>query len=57
MDRLPDSLSIALWVVGSCGALAILACAFGELRQLVGPLVAIGLLTGLAEWVMRRKAK
>jgi hypothetical protein len=57
MDRLPDSLSIALWVVGSCGALAVLACAFGESGQLILPLVAIGLLTGLAEWVMRRKEK
>ena len=57
MDRLPDSLSIALWVVGACGALAILACAFGEPRQLILPLVSIGLLTGIAEWVIRRKEK
>jgi len=57
MDRLPDSLSNALWVVGSCRALAILACAFGEQRGMILPLVAIGLLTGLAEWVMRRKEK
>jgi hypothetical protein len=57
MDRLPDSLSIALWVVGSCGALAIVAGAFGEPKELILPLVAIGLLTGLAEWVIRRKEK
>jgi hypothetical protein len=49
MHRLPDSLAIALWVVGSCGALAAAACASGEPRQLILPLVAIGLVTGLAE--------
>jgi hypothetical protein len=57
MDRLPDSLAIALWVVGSCGALAIVACAFGEPKELILPLVAIGLFTGLAEWVIRKKEK
>jgi hypothetical protein len=49
MDRLPDSLAIALWVVGSCGALAIVACVLGEPKELILPLIAIGFLTGLAE--------
>jgi hypothetical protein len=44
----PDSLSIALWIVGSCGA--IFACAFGEPRQLILPPVAIELFAGLAQW-------
>jgi hypothetical protein len=57
MDRLPDSLSIALWVVGSCGVLAIVACAFGEQTELIIPLIALGLVTGFAEWVIRRKEK
>jgi hypothetical protein len=57
MDRLPDSLAIALWVVGSFGALAIVACVFGEPKELILPVIAIGFLTGLAEWVIRRKEK
>ena len=57
MDRLPDSLAIALWVAGSCGALAIMGCAIGEPTELILPLVAIALLTGVAEWVIRRKEK
>jgi hypothetical protein len=57
MDRLPDSLSIALWVVGSCGVLAIVGCAFGEPRELIIPLIALGVLTGFAEWVSRRREK
>ena len=55
MDRLPDSLVIALWVVGSCGALAIVACALGEPNELILSLIAIGVLTGVAEWVIRKE--
>jgi hypothetical protein len=57
MERLPESLSIAFWIVGSCWALAILACLFGESTEWVLPLFMFGLLTGVAEWVLRRKAK
>jgi hypothetical protein len=57
MERLPDSLAIALWVVGSCWALAIVAYVFGASRGWILPLVALGILTGIAEWVMRRKDK
>lgn len=55
MERLPESLSIALWIVGSCGALAILAYLFGTSTEWILPLFILGLLTGIAEWVMRRK--
>jgi hypothetical protein len=57
MARLPDSLAIALWVVGSCWALAIAAYAFGGSTELLLPLTVLGVLTGIAEWVLGRKAK
>ena len=57
MTRLPDSLAIALWVVGSCWALAIAAYALGGPSELILPLTVFGVLTGVAEWVLRKKAK
>lgn len=57
MDRLPNSLTIALWVVGSCWALAVIAYAIGASRELILPLVVLGILTGTAEWVIRRRGK
>lgn len=56
MERLPDSLSIALWIVGSCWALAILAYALGASREWILPLFMFGLIVGIAEWVMRKRA-
>jgi hypothetical protein len=55
MDRYPESLSIALWIVGSSWALALVAYVFGASREWLLPLFMFGLLTGLAEWVLRRK--
>jgi hypothetical protein len=57
MDRLPNSLSIAIWVVGSCWAVAIVAYVFDGPRDLIFPLVAFGTLTGVAEWYLRRHPK
>jgi predicted metal-binding membrane protein len=57
MERLPESSSIALWIVGSCWALAIVAYAFGASREWILPLFMLGLLTGIAEWILRRKSK
>jgi hypothetical protein len=57
MDRLPESLAIALWIVGSSWALAIVAYAFGESAEWILPLFMLGALTGMAEWVLRRKTK
>ena len=57
MARLPDSLAIALWIVGSCWALAIAGYAFGGSKELLFPLIVLGMLTGIAEWVLGRKSK
>lgn len=56
MGRLPDSLVIALWVVGSCWALAVIAYIVGE-TELILPLVVFGVLTGIAEWILRQRSK
>ena len=53
MGGLPESLSIALWVVGSCWALAIIAYAFGASTEWLLPLFILGLATGVAEWILR----
>jgi hypothetical protein len=57
MDRLPDSLAIAMWVVGSCWVLAVLAYVIGAPREWILPLVVLGILTGIGEWFMRRGGK
>jgi hypothetical protein len=55
--KFPDSLAIALWVVGSSWSLAIIAYAFGGSMELIFPLVALGVLTGIAEWLARKRQK
>jgi hypothetical protein len=55
MDRLPNSLAIALWTVGACWTLAIIGYAIGASSELIFSLVAFGILTGLAEWYLRRR--
>lgn len=57
MDRLPESLSIALWIAGACWAIAIIAYALDAPPDWIIPLFMLGLLTGLAEWVVRRTLK
>jgi hypothetical protein len=54
MVRLPDSLAIAVWIAGSCWLLAMLAYFVGDSTEWALPLLALGVLTGVAEWVMRR---
>jgi len=54
MERLPESLSIALWITGSCWVLAVVAYAFGASTEWILPLFILGLVTGIAEWVLRR---
>jgi hypothetical protein len=54
MKTLPDSLTIAMWVAGSSWALAILAYLLGGPIEWILPLVMLGVLTGIAEWVLRR---
>jgi hypothetical protein len=55
MERLPDSLVIAASITGSCWLLSILAYFIGGSSEWVLPIFMLGLLTGIAEWVMRRK--
>jgi hypothetical protein len=38
-----------LWVVGSCWTVAIVAYVFGVSQELILPLVALGIVTGLAK--------
>jgi hypothetical protein len=54
MTGLPDSLSIAFWVVGSCWVMSAIAYVCGVF-DVAFPLVALGALTGLAEWIVRRE--
>ncbi len=57
-SRLPVSLSIALWLVGSLWAVAIAAHVFDAPREIVHAAFAFGLLAGLVEWwTLRRRAK
>jgi hypothetical protein len=55
MGRLPNSLAIAMWVVGSCWVLAVLGYMLGASGDWIVPLVAFGALTGLAEWYLRQR--
>ncbi len=57
MERLPEPLSIALWIVGACWALAIIGYAFGAPSEWIFPVFLLGLITGVAEWVLRRQSK
>jgi hypothetical protein len=57
MRKLPDSLAIGLWITGSSWMLAILAYLLGGSTEWILPLFVLGALTGIAEWVMRQRAK
>jgi predicted metal-binding membrane protein len=53
MEKLPDTLAIGLWITGSCWALVLMACLFGASTEWLLPLFMLGLLTGLAELILR----
>lgn len=57
MERLPESLKIAFWLVGSCWMLALIGYFFDAETEWLFPLFMLGLVTGVAEWVMRRSTK
>jgi hypothetical protein len=57
MGELPESLSIALWITGSCWVLAIIAYAFGASAEWLLPLFILGLATGVAECILRRAGR
>jgi hypothetical protein len=55
MARLPTSLSIALWIVGSCWALGILAVRFDMSGEVVWAAMLFGIVVGIYEWLSRRQ--
>jgi hypothetical protein len=57
MAGIPTSTMIALWVTASCWAVSLIAYLCDGPRDLVVPLVSLGALTGVAEWVMRSQQK
>jgi hypothetical protein len=54
MARLPTSLSIAIWLVGSTWAVAILAHVFDAPHEIVYAALAFGLLAAIIEWLALR---
>lgn len=56
-SRLPHSLAIALWVTGSLWAVTVAAYLLDADTELIVPLIMLGLLTGMAEWMMRGRVK
>lgn len=55
MAKLPDSLSIALWIVGSTWLVALSALAFDVSGEIVWMALVVGLGAGLSEWLLRRR--
>jgi hypothetical protein len=55
MDKLPNSLAIALWVAGACWLVAVIGYFCGASSELIFAVIALGILTGLAEWYMRQR--
>ena len=51
MARLPTSLSIAIWLVGSTWAVAILVHIFDAPHEIVYAAPAFGLVAGMIEWL------
>jgi hypothetical protein len=56
-SKLPHSLAIAFWIVGSSWAVMVAAYLLDADTELVIPLVLFGTLTGVAEWMMRGRDK
>ena len=54
MDRLPASLSIALWVVGSLWAVGLVAYVFDFPREIVWSSLGVGIVVAMVEWQMIR---
>jgi H+/Cl- antiporter ClcA len=53
MARLPDTLVYALWIVGACWVVAIIAYLVGGPTDLIVPLFFLGVFTGFVEWLLR----
>ena len=55
MARLPDSLAIGLWIVGSCWLLALLALLVGLDAEVIRAALLFGVVAGLVEGLARRR--
>jgi hypothetical protein len=55
MTGIPHATIIALWVTGSCWAIALVAHLLNGPPDLVFPLLVFGALTGIVEWILRSK--
>lgn len=51
MARLTDSLAIALWIVGSTWAVALLALWFEVAGEIIWVAILVGLVAGVYEWL------
>jgi hypothetical protein len=54
MARLPESLAITLWIVGSVWLLAVLALLFDLDTEVIWAALLFGAVAGLCEWQARR---
>jgi len=54
MGRLPASLAIALWFVGSLWAVGLVAYVFDFPREVVWLSLGVGIVAAVAEWRMIR---
>lgn len=55
MGKLPNSLAIALWTVGSCWVVAVIGYIFGAPRASILSLIGFGLVSGFAEFFVRKR--
>jgi hypothetical protein len=57
MAKLPPSLAIALWIVGSIWLVALVAHIFDAPHEIVYAALVFGLLAGVAEWLAVKRSK
>lgn len=57
MEKLPLSLSIALWACGSTCLVGAVAYAFNLSGAIVACVFLVGLITALIEWILTMSAK
>jgi hypothetical protein len=57
MKTVPASLAIAFWITGSSWGLALFAYLLGKPLEWIFPIIVLGTLTGVAEWVLRQKLR
>lgn len=57
MKTVPASLTIAFWITGCSWAVALFAYVLGGQSQWIFPILILGTLTGIAEWIQRQKLR